>query len=413
MQIFFVHQNFPGQFGSLALACVGRGDEVRALRAKSSHGAPIIQGVKTHQYDWSPPDSARFHRQLIELETKFHRGETVRRVAIQLRAQGFSPTVIVAHPGWGEALFLKSVWPRAKLLLYGEFFYHPRGHDVGFDPEISPGSDQDIPRIHLKNAANLAQFPQSDAILSPTRWQASTFPKNWRRHIHVIHDGVDAHRLDPSSAEIQSLKIELPIPAEAPVVTFVSRDLEPYRGYHIMMRALPEIFKRLPDAHIIVIGGDSVNYGPRAPEGTTWKERFWQEVKGKVNQEQVHFLGKVPYKDYLACLQRAQAHVYLTYPFVLSWSLLEAMSLGKAIVASDTPPVREVIRNRENGMLFPFFEPEKLAHTLCDVLTDAAFARKLGSEARKEVLNRFDLQTICLPRRLQLIDRLANMTTHV
>lgn len=321
------------------------------------------------------------------------------------------PDAIVAHPGWGEAMFLKQVWPKARLGLYAEFFYRSEGSDVGFDPEF-PAQEKTLgSRLLLKNTANFLQFPMAEAYLSPTAWQASTYPQEWQSRMTVIHEGIDTNQLSPQTQAGESLQLpqHLSLPTDAEVVTFVARNLEPYRGYHAFMRALPELFALRPQAHVLVVGGEGTSYGSQPPTGTTWKARFWDEVKHRVPADRVHFLGRLAYEHYLAVMRRSDVHVYLTYPFVLSWSLLEAMSLGKAIVGSATAPVEEVITHDREGMLTPFFDTHTLARTTAQLLQDVAMRQRLGQAAREKAVRLYDLQRCCLPRQMAWIEQLVQL----
>lgn len=404
--ILFVHQNFPGQFKHLAAACVKKGDEVVAI---GHHANPIPSGVNHLRYPRPQIQRTGLHPWLADLETKFARAYATRELALKLRQQGFSPDVIVAHPGWGEATFLKQVWPTARLGLYAEFFYRAQGADVGFDPEFASVDRDDASRLLMKNASNYLQFPNAEAYLCPTQWQAQTFPVEWQPRLSVIHEGVDTHALRPTQAKAVVLPNGRKINHAQKVVTFVARNLEPYRGYHIFMRALPQLQAAVPDAEILIVGGDGTSYGSPASAGTTWKEKFWNEVKDSLNQDKVHFLGHLPYEQYLAVLNISSVHVYLTYPFVLSWSLLEAMSLGKAIVASDTPPVKEVLTHDKEGLLVPFFDTQALSQSIARLLSSDSERQRLGSAARNRMVSTYDRDTLCIPQQLAWIDKLLHL----
>jgi glycosyltransferase involved in cell wall biosynthesis len=257
--------------------------------------------------------------------------------------------VIYAHTGWGESLFLKEVWPQAKLLGYFEFYYHPQGADCGFDPEFSSVFLQDAMRIRAKNASQLLALEQADLGVSPTQWQWSTFPSVYQDRISVIHDGIDTVRVRPDAAvKMQFARDNLTLTVRDEVITFVSRNLEPCRGYHRFVRSLPEIMVRRPKAHVLIVGGDGVSYSAPPAEGLSYRQIFLEEVKEQVDWNRVHFLGKIPYADFLCVLQLSSVHVYLTYPFVLSWSMLEAMAAQALVVGSATAPVTEVIRHGDS-----------------------------------------------------------------
>jgi glycosyltransferase involved in cell wall biosynthesis len=409
-KLLFVHQNFPGQFRHLAAACARSGHQVIGLGHHRTAGVP---GVRSVLYGLPQGVHLQASPWLADFEAKCLRAQAVLGAAQRLREEGFYPNVIVAHPGWGEAMFIKQVWPEARLGLYAEFFYRPQGTDVGFDPEF-PASDLNIAsRLMLKNAANFLQFPQAEAYLSPTTWQAATYPADWRPRMTVIHEGIDTDRLAPMPKGTLSLPLGLSLTPDAEVVTFVARNLEPYRGYHVFMRALPELFAHRPLVQVLIVGGDDTSYGSKPPSGTSWKNFFWQEVKDQLPSGQVHFLGKLPYEQYLAVMQRSDVHVYLTYPFVLSWSLLEAMSLGKAIVGSATPPVEEVIEHEQQGLLTPFFDTHHLVEAVIRLLKDPHLRKQLGQAARSKVIGQYDLHQCCLPQQLSWIERLSQLPLRI
>ena len=410
MRILFVHQNFPGQFKHLApVLAADPVHEVAALTMQKNAPASW-QGVRLLPYQASRGTTPDIHPWVSDFETKTIRGEAAFRAALALRASGFSPEVIIAHPGWGESLFLKEVWPQARLGIYCEFFYHVQGADVGFDPEFLPTDPGDVCRLRLKNLNNLLHFEVADAGISPTHWQASTFPAPFRSRITVVHDGIDCEVVAPNPAVRLTLGGNLQLSREDEVITFVNRNLEPYRGYHIFMRALPEILRRRPKARVLIVGGDDVSYGARPPGGAKWKEIFAEEVRGRIadpDWARVHFLGNIPYEHFIPLLQLSTVHVYLTYPFVLSWSLLEAMSVGCAVVAGDTQPLREAIRHQDTGRLVDFFAPQALAAEVCDLLDQPEERARLGARARDFARANYDLKTVCLPRQLEWVRRLS------
>jgi len=410
MRLLFVHQNFPGQFKHLAPALAAdRGNQVVAFTMQRDAPASW-RGVRLVSYQHARGTTPKIHPWVSDVETKVIRGEAAFRAALDLRASGFTPDVIIAHPGWGESLFLKDVWPDARLGIYCEFFYHAQGADVGFDPEFPANDPGELCRLRLKNLNNLLHFEIADSGISPTHWQASTFPERFRSRIEVIHDGIDCATVAPNPAASLMLNGSLKLTRSDEVITFVNRNLEPYRGYHVFMRALPEILRRRPQARVLIVGADDVSYGARPPAGTTWKSLFASEVRPQISDagwERVHFLGRVPYPYFVALLQLSTVHVYLTYPFVLSWSLLEAMSVGCAIVASDTAPLREAIRHDETGRLVDFFDVPELTNEVCALLDDPVARARLGRAAREFAQATYDLRSGCLPRALQWVEELA------
>lgn len=414
MNILVIHQNFPGQFRHLAPALVAQGHRVVALPMKP--GTPEAwQGVEVVPYTAVRGSTPKIHPWLIDFETKTIRAEACFHAARRLRQQGFVPDVILAHPGWGESLFLKEVWPKARLGIYCEFYYNQHGADVGFDPEFNPGQDPAAAcRLRMKNLNSLLHFEVADAAISPTHWQASTFPEPFRSKISVIHDGIDTVVLAPNAQVQMTLAVraggKVTLTRNDEVITFVNRNLEPYRGYHTFMRALPELLRQRPRARVLIVGANDVSYGNRPDPvrhgASTWKDVFLNEVRPQIanaDWSRVHFLGHIPYEHFVSLLQLSTVHVYLTYPFVLSWSVLEAMSVGCAIVASDTQPLHEAVAHDHTGRLVDFFKPSALVQAVCELLDDTPARQRLGAAAREFARTHYDLNTICLPRQLQWV----------
>jgi glycosyltransferase involved in cell wall biosynthesis len=403
MNILFVHQNFPGQFLHLAPALAARGHDVRALTdAGNSRPAPVPVVRYRHQAAAPDPAATRLGRNYIQMSD---RGTTVARAARAMRDGGYLPDVIVGHSGWGETLFLKEVWPAARLLVYAEFYYRGIGRDTAFDPEFDtvPATlDQLI--IAQGRAAHLGQaLLHADHAVSPTRWQAQSHPPALRPMIDVIFDGIDTARLAPDPAAQVTLPDGAVFRAGDEILTFVNRNLEPYRGYHIFLRALPGVLAARPQAHVVIVGGDEVSYGRKPPEGQTWKTRFLDEVRDRLDLARVHFTGRIPHPDFVRLMQVSRVHAYLTYPFVLSWSMLEAMACGALVLGSDTPPVREVIADGVNGLLIPFFDIPAWTAALTGALADPAPFAPMRAAARQTVRDRYGLRD-CLPRLIRLVE---------
>lgn len=402
--ILFIHQNFPGQFRHIAPALANHGHQVHAL-AITGQATP---GVSLHSYRPSKGSSTSIHPLASEFETKVIRAEACGQAMLQLKANGLMPDLVIAHPGWGEALFVKDVWKQASLLSFLEFYYATSGTDVGFDPELSKQGFFEDARLRVKNANNLLSLEISDFGLSPTNWQKQSHPQWTQDRIQVIFDGVDCDILKPNPSVRLNLKREtgesFSLTSKDEIITFVNRNLEPYRGYHSFMRALPKILAARPNARVLIVGGDGVSYGAKAPEGKTWKQIFLDEVKSRIDLERVQFLGNVPYPIFTQLLQLSSCHVYLTYPFVLSWSCIEALSTGCLVIGSDTGPVREVIEHGVNGLLVDFFNYEAIADAVIRSLSDPASFIRMRQNARASAKDNYDLRSVCLPKQLALIE---------
>jgi glycosyltransferase involved in cell wall biosynthesis len=408
MRILFVHQNFPGQFGAMAAALARRGHQVKALRQATKQPPKAVEGVELHGWSSQRSTTAQAHPWAQDMETKLIRAEASARAAEKLLHAGWRPDLILGHPGWGEMLFLQHIWPGVPQLHYLEFHYAENGLDVGFDPEFPADDWPEKARVTAKKAANLLNLEVMTAGLSPTRFQASTYPAWSREKIQVIHDGIDTQAVKPDPNAQLKLGAKGPVlRAGDPVITFVNRQLEPYRGFHRFLRALPEIQRHCPEAVTVIVGGEGKGYGGSAPRGTSWKRHFLEEVGPQLNLNKLHFTGSLPYADYLRLLQVSACHVYFTYPFVLGWSCLEAMAAGCLVVGSATAPVQEVIHDGVNGRLVGFFDQAALVEAVVGALQRPQEHIPLRKAARERVLAHYDLHGHCLPKRLELVEQLG------
>ena len=405
MKILFVHQNFPGQFKFLAPALYEKGYSVNALRLGNNNNHKL-NGINIFEYQINRTTTKDIHPYLSDFETKVIRGEACYLKAMELKKNGFCPDLIITHHGWGESMFLHHAWPKAKIGLYCEFFYKISGADVGFDKEFEPNNSYDHNRIQLKNINNYVHFENAEKGISPTFWQASTFPSFFQNKITVIHDGIDTNYLKPNQNATLIINKTIHLSSKDEIITFVNRNLEPYRGYHIFMRSLPKILKERPNAKILIVGGSGVSYGKSASDGNTWKNIFYKEIESILTtseKKRIFYLGNISYENYILILQISSVHVYLTYPFVLSWSLLEAMSIGCTIVASNTQPLHEVITDNVNGLLFDFFDFNQLSNLVLKLLKDSCLSNDLGEKARKFASKNYDIK-LCLKKQIDWIE---------
>lgn len=366
---------------------------------------PVHAHVLQLGYPQPEGSSGQTHQYLRGLEAHVRRGQLVFSTLAELANEGFRPDVVVAHPGWGEALFLKDVFAKARHIQYLEFFYRAEGADVGFDPEF-PVSADDTARVRVKNATQLISFEAADGGISPTAWQKSRYPADWQGRIAQLHDGIDTDTVRPCLNACVVLKSDngdqmLSVADE--VVTYVARNLEPYRGIHTFLRSVPAILAKRTKAHILIVGGDDVSYGSKPPYGSSYRARYLKEWGGDVDTSRVHFLGRIAYAQYLQVLQISTVHVYLTYPFVLSWSMLEAMSAGCVVVGSNTAPVQEVIHDGHNGFLVDFFDASALALRVAETIAARNEMITIRTAARATILESYDLKRLCLPRMLDYL----------
>jgi len=405
VRILIIHQNFPGQYRHLVGALLARGNRVQAIAAPH---APGLARIPLLRYYLPQPDAVpAAHGWAQDFQIKVIRAEAVIQLLRERSTALPRPDLILGHPGWGELLAIKDHWGDVPVLHQLEFVYQLQGGDADFDPEF-PLLPEARSRLRLRRATQLMAFHDLDWALAPTHWQASTAPKEFRQRVSVIHEGIDTTAIAPrSGSEVRLAHRKLRFQPGDEVVSFVARNLEPYRGFHTFLRSLPLLQRLRPRAHVILVGAEGVSYGAAPAAGGSWKQVLLAELDDQLDLSRIHFVGQVPHPVLHDLFRVCACHVYLTYPFVLSWSLLEAMACGAVVIGSDTPPVAEVIEHGRNGLLVDFFAPQALAEQMAAVLADPAGHRQLGEAARATVVEGFDLQRICLPRQLELVDWLA------
>ena len=361
MNLLVIHQNFPGQFCHVVLEALRRRIKVLAIGRDT---APGVVGIELRQYRSSRIDPNIGHPYLRGYEVAVRDGQSVFELLKKLKREGYRPDIVLAHPGWGESLFVKDVYPNVPLIHFCEYYYRAQGADSGFDREFAGAWDASS-RLRVLNSMHLLNIEQCDVGIAPTQWQRSLFPQAYQPKIRVIHEGV-IQTLHAEKVEAVTLPNGVVIRACQPIVTYVARNLEPYRGFHVFMRSIPHIQAQCPTAQIVIVGGDDVSYGRRPVGFKNWRERMFSEVD--CDTSKVHFAGRLPYQKYREVLEISKVHVYLTYPFVLSWSLLEAMASNCVLIGSDTAPVTEVVVDGVNGFIVDFFDSEAVAAKVCEGL---------------------------------------------
>ncbi|MFK7838622.1 MAG: glycosyltransferase family 4 protein [Sulfitobacter sp.] len=407
MNILFVHQNMPGQYRELVqwLAATG---EHRIVFLTQKQNAPQLPGVETRIYKAhrTPSKDAYGLSKVWEEGTGAGFGAALAGRALE-QDEGFKPDIIIGHAGWGELTFFKQVWPDVPIIGFFEYFYNLEGGLVGFDPE-EPISDHAPFLMQARNAIPLVNIETVDQGHTPTLWQRDRFPESFHNRMYVCHDGIRTDMLRPNSkAQLRLGRLETPISHGDEVLTYVARNLERARGFHQFMRALPRIMEERPNARVLIVGGNEVSYGGKSKDPRGLRGEMEREVGDRLDWNRLHFLGRIPYPDYQKLVQLSRCHVYLTMPFVLSWSLIEAMSMGATIVASDVAPVREAITDNETGLLVDFFDPEALAAQVIKVLQEPASFAHLGAAARDHVVKEYDFLTKCLPEHIAQINALV------
>ena len=407
MKILFVHSNYPAQFRHLSnhFAEQKVKHQVVFLSQGKEWTAPEDGLVQLRSYQLGrDPTGQLCHPYLKRFESAVLVAQACLREAFALRQGGFEPDLIIGHSGFGSTLYLKEVWPKAKFLGYFEWFYRTSGSDVGYG-ESEPVSPDTACRVHTYNAPIVMDLALSDRALCPTHWQAQQFPNLLKDRLDVVFDGINTDLFQPlpQDSRREGLTLDnLHIPADVPLVTYTTRGFEPYRGWPQVAEGLSLLMQRNAQVRVLLVGSDEVAYGAVRGDGRTWRQ--WALDTYDFDPNRLHWLPPLQYDQYRRVLQQSWVHVYWTIPFILSWGLMESLSTGCAVVASDTPPVREVIRAGQQGLLVDFFDPDGLAARVCELLEDPERRASLGACARSTVLERgYDLQT-CLDRQLAVID---------
>jgi len=407
MRVLITHNNFPAQFRHIA-EYLGRtpGNQV-VFATKNLREEWAIEGVSKALFTPDGEASSETAYPLsLNFEDSIRHGTGMLRTCNALKKQGFIPDVILGHSGWGQTMFLRDVFPDSPFIGYFEWYYNANSPETLFDKR--PRSDGQLAQLRLRNSAILHDLVACRHGITPTGWQRSQFPAEFQPKIAQAHDGINTQYFTPADDGLLPIdQLNLPdtdLTGAKELVTYCSRGLEPYRGFPQFYEALPAILEERPDCHVLIVGEDRICYSPKLPDGQTYKQMAQEKVK--VDEKRVHFTGPLPYGQYKQVLQASSAHVYLTWPFVLSWSFLEAMSCGCLMIGSNTEPVREVLRHRENGLLTDFHKPEKIAKTIVFALNRQEKLIDLRKKARQTILDKYCLSK-CLPVHLNLLAQAA------
>jgi glycosyltransferase involved in cell wall biosynthesis len=405
MRILFLHPNFPAQFRHLATALARDPNHQVLFGTKCQEGS--IPGVKKILYIPNRDVRRDIHHYLHSTEGAVLEGQAAYRMAVQLKAQGFIPDVIFGHSGWGSTMFMKDVFPKTPLLCYFEWFNNAHGSDADFNSEFPLSVDREL-RIRVRNTPILLDLYSADMGITPTQWQHQQFPKEYRNKIQIHHDGINTDFFKPNlGAKLVMPQLNLDLSHVNELVTYVARGMEPYRGFPQFMEAVALIHKRRPNCHVVVVGADRIAYGPALPNGKTYMGIMLEKLCEDLDLTRIHFTGMLPYYQYLQVLQASSVHAYLTVPFVLSWSMLEAMSAGCMIVASNTAPVREVVEDGVNGLLVDFFSPQQIADRIDEALKDSTHSKIIRAKARKTIEERYSLKKL-MPEKMNILLSMAN-----
>jgi len=406
MKFLFVHQNMPGQYRELIQWLAASGDHELVFLTQRRN-APQISGVKTCLYTphHRPAQNAYGLSKVWEEATGAGFGAAMAARKLE-RDEGFKPDIVIGHSGWGELLFMKEIWPDVPVIGFFEYFYRSHGGPVGFDPEETVSEHSPF-LLQARNAVPFANLHSVDLGHVPTQWQKNTFPESFHSKFYTCHDGIRTDLLRPNPEVNLGLgRLGRTLSRDDEVFTYMARNLERTRGFHIFMRALPKILAQRPSARVLVMGGNETSYGRESKHQGGLRGEMEAEVGADLDWDRVHFLGQVPYDKFCEIIQLSRCHIYLTMPFVLSWSLLEAMSMQATVVASDVAPVREAVTHGETGLLVDFFDPQALADQVSDVLANPGTYAHLGSAARAHVVKHYDFLSHCLPQHIARINSL-------
>lgn len=401
MNILFLHRNFPAQFRHVApiLANDPNNKVVFITNNETTH----IKNILKVQYKLKREVPENCHRYLRFYEECVNHGQACAEAAIGLKNQGFKPDVIFGHT-WGQTMFMKDVFPDVPLICYFEWFYDKYNGDMGFDGR--PLDVDDWAKLRSKNAHLLIDLYSCDYGFCPTKFQLKQFPKEFHNKIRVMHDGVDADYCKPdNNAKFLVKDKNLTLTRDDEVITYATRGMEAYRGFPEFMKAAEVLLKKRPNLQIVIGGEDRVCYGPQLAN-TTYKKMMLEQLDLDMNR--VHFVGSLPFNEYVNLLQISSAHVYLTYPFVASWSLLDAMSCACPIVASSTEPVMEFIEDDINGFLFDFYSTSGQVEKIEYVLDNKDKVEPIRHAARKTIVDNYNLKDL-LPKHIEFIKSAVNM----
>ena len=389
MNVLLIHPSFPGQFEYLA-PCLARTPGVRVAFLCRSVDGPVPEGVIVKKYRTETEKTTPMNASLREAEAVIG--------AMKELEETFRPDAVLGHSGWGGLMYVKAFFPYVRLIGYFEWYF---GMLPEFEGVWYTGMTPEAREVLFtqRNAALLSQLEACDALLTPTEWQRSRFPARYRPDMRVIHEGVDTEFYSPLPGQTLEKLIPGLVGGEE-IVTCVSRGLEPTRRFPVLMDALRLLLARRPNCRSVIAGGEKTFYGPKPKDGKTWKQM--EIEKGGYDPARVHFTGWLSREDYRALLRASTVHVYLTVPYVLSWSMLQAMSAGCCLVASAVPPVDEAVQDGVNGLLTDGTAPEKIADRIEEALSDAALRERLRRSARETVLDRYRLET-CLRKQMELL----------
>ncbi len=396
MHILFIHQNYPAQFGLIAAYLA----QTRGFRCTflSEDTPGFADGVDRIRYAMSGGATAHNHFCTRTFENVVCRSVSAYE-ALKARPD-IRPDLIVAHAGFLSTVYLRELYD-CPIVNYFEYFYHTHNSDMDFRPDF-PTNEQNRLRARTRNAHLLLDLSNCDVGYSPTLWQTSLFPAEFRPKIRTIFDGVDTSFWRPMPHG-QRRVAGCDFPEGLRIVTYVSRGMESLRGFDQFMKAAKILCQLRRDVLFVVVGNDRICYSADAEftGGKTFKE--WVLAQDQYDLSRFLFTGLLPPNELAKLFSITDLHVYLTAPFVLSWSLMNALACGATVLASDTAPVREMIVDGENGLLVDFFNPEKIAHQAGEILDRPQEYKHLGLAGVRLIGANYSLDQ-ALPRMLLLYE---------
>ncbi len=402
MKILFIHNNFPGQYRRLVPYITKNTDFKCAVATLETNKQKFPYTRINYKPHREPTKDV--HPAVAYTESSAIMGQAAYKALIDVRNKGSAPDIVLAHSGWGASMFIKDIFPNAKFLAYHEWFYHSYGTDGDFLNKRKSDPNYEM-TIRLKNTPILQDLSSMDWGQSPTQFQINKIPKVFHSKMSVLHDGVDTSFFYPKDG----VRVELPdgkfLSAEDEVITYISRGMEQQRGFPQFMESISILMKERPNLHVMVIGDDRIAYGAKRKDGKGMKSEMLE--KFDYDKDRLHFLGLVPIQGMLAALRISSLHVYFTVPFVLSWSMMEALATGALVMGSKTQPVEEMITHNENGLLVDFFDIDAQVACMNDALDNQDKYIPLRQAARQLILDHYSVDDL-LPKYQKLIENVAN-----
>ena len=381
MHLLLIHQNFPGQFRDLAPAWLARGHRVTALGSAS---AP------EDDPRWDGLTYVRYRLDGIEEPSVEERGHAVAEACRQLQQKGLVPDLVMVHTAWGESQQLREVFPTTPLVVFPELWGHAEALGFGIDQQLTGQSAEDS-WFEQENQLAATAIDESDAAIVACEAQSQSFPLPWRDQLTVLPEGLEQSKYGATpSAELRWNNHIFA--AGQPLVTLVSRNLEPLRGLRQAVLAWPAIAAAVPDAQLLLVGDRGQGYGMEVPPaGDDHLSAALKTLPKGVDHQRIHWLGSLDHSIMVRLLQVSACHLALSYPYTLSWSVLEAMACGAALVSNHGSPIARELIDGHNGLLVRFNDHHALAQAVIELLNHPARRAQIGTAALHTIEQRFSL----------------------